>query len=156
EDESFSLVNKGLSISDPDASSGVVTVTLSVGEGKLTIDTGNSGADLGSGNGTGSVTITGTMAEINSLLAGSSTGTIAYLNKNNTPSSQTTLTLTVNDEGNTGGGDIIRNDTATIFIQNMPEPPVAVDDTVYTNAGNNLIKIPEWALLYNDTDVDSS
>ncbi len=153
EDQELVLSGAGLAISDVDASNGVVTVTLSVGEGKLTVSGGNSGIDSVSGNNSGAVTVTGTLAEINNLLAGTSTGSVKYLNTNDTPSASTTLTLKVNDEGFTGGGDLISTDTATIFVANAPE---AKDDSVYTNAGANAFNIPEWALLYNDAGQDVS
>ena len=61
----------GISISDADAI-GNVTVTLSVVSGKLTLNTGVSGgltAGEITNNGTNSVTVTGTVSEINATLA---------------------------------------------------------------------------------------
>ncbi|MFK8081655.1 MAG: Ig-like domain-containing protein [Granulosicoccus sp.] len=94
----------GFSVTDTDSASGIVTATLAVGEGSLSVVVGDSGATLGAGNGTDSVVVTGTVAEVNKLLtaSGGSTGTITYNNGSNTPSASTTLTVTVNDGGNTG------------------------------------------------------
>ena len=66
-DERSTLKNTGLSISDVDAGSGSMTVTLAVTEGTLTVTAGTSGAVV-TNSGTSSVTITGTVAQINALL----------------------------------------------------------------------------------------
>ena len=56
------------------------------------------------------VTLTGTLAQINNLLAGIDSG---QLHRTRIPS---TLTLTVHDNGNTGSGDLVSVATATINI----------------------------------------
>ncbi|MEQ1680171.1 MAG: DUF4347 domain-containing protein [Nitrospira sp.] len=92
----------GFGVSDVDAGGGSATATLNVGEGTLTAVAGTSGVTIVGGNGTGTVTLSGTIAQINNLLTGGGTGTITYLNGLNAPSASTTLTVTVNDQGNTG------------------------------------------------------
>ena len=92
----------GFGGSDVDAGGGSETATLNVGEGTLTVVAGTSGVTIVGGNGTGTVTLSGTIAQINNLLTGGGTGTITYLNGLNAPSASTTLTVTVNDQGNTG------------------------------------------------------
>ncbi len=92
----------GFSVSDVDAGGGSATATLNVGEGALTVVAGTSGVTIVAGNGTGTVMLSGTIAQINNLLTGGGTGTITYLNGLNAPSASTTLTVTVNDQGNTG------------------------------------------------------
>lgn len=92
----------GFGVSDVDAGGGSTTATLSVGEGTLTVVAGTSGVTIVSGNGTGTVTLSGTIVQINNLLTGGGTGTITYLNGLNVPSASTNLTVTVNDQGNTG------------------------------------------------------
>ncbi|GAB2174444.1 Ig-like domain-containing protein [Dongia sp. agr-C8] len=155
EQTSLVLSGTGLSIGDVDSKNGVMTLTLKVGEGELNITKGSTGVSV-FGNGDDTVTITGTLTQINNLLAGSNGGVVSYFNNDDTPSSQTTLTMKINDEGFTGGGDLTATDTAIIYIQDTNEAPVAHDDNVVTNAGSNLFNIPEWALLYNDSDADSS
>ena len=68
EQTNLSLKSTGLSVSDVDGGSGSETLTLSVGQGILTLTAGTSGATVG-GNGTSSVTISGTTAQINALLS---------------------------------------------------------------------------------------
>ena len=124
EQVALTLKNTGLSISDVDAGSGSMTVTLSVTEGTLTVTAGGSGAVV-SNSGTSSVTITGTVTQINNLLSTDATSTVSYIDNTDTPSASATLTLQVNDNGNTGGGSLTNSDTATINITAVNDAPVA-------------------------------
>ena len=151
------------SIGDIDAGGNNISVTLSVAFGILNLVAGNSGATIGGGNGTSAVTVTGTVTQINNLLGGvdtggGSAGTIVYNANSDTPPASTTLTLLVNDLGNTGsGGSLTASDTATINIAAVNDIPVANDDLVFTNASGSgsITVIPEWALLFNDSDPDN-
>ena len=49
---------------------GLLTATLSVGEGTLTVDAGNTGVTIGSGDGSDTVVLTGTLTQIDNLLTG--------------------------------------------------------------------------------------
>src|SRR5256885_749119 len=77
EQTALTLKNTGLSISDVDAGSGSMSVTLAVTEGTLTVTAGTSGAVVTS-SGTSSVAITGTVAQINDLLSTNATSTVSY------------------------------------------------------------------------------
>src|SRR5204863_76368 len=108
--------NTGLSISDVDAGSGSRSVTLAVTEGTLTVTAGSSGAVV-TNSGTSSVTITGTVTQINDLLSTNATSTVSYADNTDTPGASATLTLTAHDIGKSGtGGDLVSSDTATINI----------------------------------------
>jgi hypothetical protein len=162
EQTNLALQGKGLSIGDVDSGNDTMTVKLSVGEGALTVSAGNSGIDSISGNGTATVTITGSVMEINNLLGGidtgaGSAGSLTYYNDSDTPSASTTLKLEVNDNGNNGFGPVQSAfDTAVINIAAVNDAPIACDDNIVTNAGANVFSIPEWALTYNDSDADTS
>ena len=78
EQVALTLKNTGLSISDVDAAAGSMTVTLSVTEGTLTVTAGGSGAVV-TNSGTSSVTITGTVTQINNLLSTDATSTVSYI-----------------------------------------------------------------------------
>ena len=84
EQTSLNLKNTGLSISDVDAGSSSVSVTLSVTEGTLNVAAGISGATV-SNSGTSSVTITGTVAQINALLSTDATSTVSYIDNTDAP-----------------------------------------------------------------------
>ena len=122
EQVALTLKNTGLSISDVDAAAGSMSVTLSVTEGTLTVTAGGSGA-LVSNSGTSSVTITGTVTQINNLLSTDGTSAVSYTNGLDAPSASATLTLLVNDNGNTGGGSLTNSDTATINITAVNDAP---------------------------------
>jgi len=111
----------GISISDPDAGTTLVQVTLTVDNGILTL-----GSTLGtavSGDGTSTVTVAGNLTAINFGLNN--------LRFNPTPGFQgsATLQIVVNDMGNTGaGGPLVDTDTVVIRVR----PPFQVEgDTLY-------------------------
>jgi VCBS repeat-containing protein len=162
EGSTLAISGKGLSISDVDSANDQMTVTLSVGQGVLNVSKGNSGVDSVTGSGTGTVTIKGSVTQINHLLGGVDTGagiagTIDYVNNVDAPAASTTLTFTVSDQGNNGEGGVLTDaELATINITAVNDAPTAGDDNVITNAGTKLFTIAEWALLYNDTDPDTA
>ncbi|HJT33407.1 MAG TPA: cadherin-like domain-containing protein, partial [Pirellulales bacterium] len=119
----LALQGTGLSVSDVDGGSGVETITLAVGEGILTATAGTSDVSIDSGNGTGSLQVSGTIAQLNNFLAGTSGSTIAYNDNASNPGASTTLTLTIDDNGNTGGGDQSNHADATIDITPAGAPP---------------------------------
>ena len=133
EQVSLNLKNS-MSVSDVDSLGGVETVTLSVTEGTLTVTAGTSGATV-SGSGTNSVTITGTLAQINALLNTDSTSTVSYIDPTDTPSASATLTLSINDNGFSGGAALTGSDTAIINIGSVNDAPVAtITPTTYSTA----------------------
>ena len=106
------LKNSGMSVSDADAGGGIEKVTLSVTEGILNVTAGNSGAIV-TNSGTASVTIEGTIAQINALLNTDLASTVSYVDNNDTPAATVTLTLAIDDQGNSGtGGPLADQDTA--------------------------------------------
>ncbi len=161
EQVSVSLKNNGLSIADTDAASSSMTVTLAVTEGTLAITAGSSGAVV-TNSGTSSVTITGTVAQINDLLNANATSTVSYIDATDTPGASATLTLTVNDNGNTGtGGSLVSVDTATITITAVNDAPIFAPTasilTLVTNAAaSGAVSFTEAALAAYFTDPDSA
>ena len=139
EQTSLSLKDDGLAVSDVDSLGGVEKVTLSVTEGALTVTAGTSGATV-SGSGGRSVTITGTLAQINGLLNTDGTSTVSYIDNTYNPSPSATLTLSINDNGNTGsGGALTGSDTATINI--TPVVSAVTYTTFNGSTQNNLTEI---------------
>ena len=103
-----------------------MTVTLSVTEGTLTVAAGTSGAWC-RGSGTSSVTITGTVAQINALLNTDGTSTVSYIDNTDTPARQhdadadgATTTATP-----APAATLLGSDTATINITAVNDAPVA-------------------------------
>ncbi|MEL6106198.1 MAG: LamG-like jellyroll fold domain-containing protein [Planctomycetota bacterium] len=136
EQTNLSIEGTGFSVSDADGLSGTMTAVIEVGEGTVTIVEGDSGTTISSGNTSDTVTFTGTRNQIDALLTGTSTGTVTYFNSSDTPSSSTTITVTVNDGGNVGAdpglsGDAISEEGSTSQTINI----VAQNDDP-TNAGS--------------------
>ena len=158
EQTDLTLANTGISlgsIADIDAGSNVISATLSVTHGILTVTAGNSGVDSVTGSGTSSVTVTGTVTEINNLIGGvaqsSTEGTIIYNPNSDNPPATATLTLLVDDTGDTGGGALTASDIATINI-------TAVNDAPNTNAGSGTGSedATSIAVSLSGTDVDGT
>lgn len=113
--EGAPLSLKGLAtIGDVDAGSGTMTVTLSVDAGTLDVTAGGSGAVV-SGSGTGTVTITGTLAQINALLNSDATSNVTFTAPQSSPS-EVILSITANDNGNSGGAAQSVTVTRTIDV----------------------------------------
>ena len=139
ENITLNLKTNGLAVSDAsDGNLGSMTVTLSVTEGTLTVAAGGSGAGV-AGSGTSSVTITGTVAQINALLDNDATSVVQYTENDNSPSAAVTLTLAINDNGNTGGGPgLTAQDTAIINITPANDAPTATITPPTYNATENI------------------
>ncbi|MBY8826489.1 tandem-95 repeat protein, partial [Sphingomonas colocasiae] len=152
--EQVALNLKGtVSVADADAASDSVTVTLSVGYGILTVSAGTGGANV-SGSGTGTVTLTGTLAQINDLLNTNATSSVTFTANTDTPPASTTLTVGINDGGNSGsGGALTGSASQTIAITAVNDLPVGVGDNYATDEDTALV-ISTPGVLSNDTDAD--
>ena len=139
----------GLSVADVDAAGGQVSVTLSVATGALTATAG--GSVVVSGSGTGALVLTGTLANINTFLAGGSAP--LYVPVANA-SGTVVLTMTTSDGGNTGtGGTLADTDSRNITINPVNDAPSGAnatlttpEDTPYTFSAAN----------FGFTDVDGN
>ncbi|RRS05326.1 cadherin repeat domain-containing protein [Aquabacterium soli] len=121
------LHGTGLWVADPDAGTGQVRVTLSVGHGTLSIGAGSTGVAV-SGSGTATLQLTGSIAQINALLDGLQGGTLGYLIDHDLPPPSDTLTLLVDDQGHTGpGGARSASVATTIAITEVYDAPTVVD-----------------------------
>lgn len=112
----------GISVSDVDAGTGNLVISLGVAAGRLHIDGSLAGGvqSLAIGNNdTNAITLTGTLSELNISLP-SLTFTSALNNRSNQ-----TLTVTVNDQGNTGlGGNQTASGTVALNITALNDNPV--------------------------------
>jgi hypothetical protein len=153
EQVSLTLHGTGLSIADIDAAGGNVQVTLSVVSGTLTVTDGTTGVTV-AGSGSNSVTLTGTVVQINNLLAGNLGATASYLINSNEPPATDTLTLLVDDQGNTGSGgpqSDLASSTINITavndapVNNIPGSQSTSENTalVLSAAGGNQVSISD-------------
>jgi len=107
-----------------DAGSGSVTVTLGVTNGTLSVTGGTATI---SGSGTGTVILTGTVAQINATLNASNA--VTY-NPTANYSGNATLSITTNDNGNTGGGVLSDSDTVAITVTPVNDAPISTNDSI--------------------------
>ncbi|WFU38082.1 VCBS domain-containing protein [Bradyrhizobium sp. CB82] len=157
EQVAVSLKSASLLVSDVDGGSGSETLTLSVGEGTLTATAGNSGATV-LGSGSSSLTISGTLAQINSFLGSgtASTSTLSYTDNTDTPSASTTLSLSINDNGNTGtGGAKTGSASSTINITAVNDAPTAAAPASYSATEQVAVSLKSASLLVSDVDGGS-
>ncbi|WIJ41535.1 retention module-containing protein [Aeromonas veronii] len=116
EDQPF--VIHGLQVKDVDAGNSPIKITLSVEHGTLTLPAGNGVTVVG--NGTGSLVLTGTLADLNALLSGG----VTYQGNSDFYGNDA-LTMVTNDQGNTGsGGALSDTDVLPIEVQPVNDAPV--------------------------------
>jgi len=121
-EDTTALVLSNIVIADIDAQNGNVQVTLTANNGNLTLtDTTNVAVQ---NNGTGTVTVGGTVAEINAII--NSLNYQGDLNFNGAD----TISVTVNDQGNTGGGALTATTDIVVNVAPVNDAP-----TVNTNQG---------------------
>ena len=146
----FSSTNGNLiSVSDVDAGSGNLQVTLSVGQGALSLS-GMAGLvfTVGDGAADGTMTFTGSVSSINAALAG-----LSYTPTGNYNGADT-LTMLTSDLGNTGsGGALTGTATVPISVNAVNDAPVnsrppaqaTNEDTalIFSSGNGNLITIAD-------------
>ncbi len=155
EDDGYRLLG-GFSVSDVDAGGSDIAFTLSVGQGTINL-TNTTGLTLTAGaNNSATMTFTGSVSNINTAL-----GTVTYkpdANFNGTD----TITLSVDDQGNTGsGGPLSDSDSANIIVSARNDAPTLNDgfivglpgaDEDSTTAGTTVAAIVDNA-SWSDIDV---
>ncbi|MBM9519965.1 VCBS domain-containing protein, partial [Desulforhopalus vacuolatus] len=152
-EDSFGYIN-GITVDDPDSGatgeSATTTLTLTVDYGTLKFATTDLGtATVTSGNDTGEVVITGTVADINDLLA--INNNLTY-EGNNDFSGIETLDAVISDNGNVGSGGVL-SDSATVEFTvagdndaptlTTPSPLTVDEDTSGTLFGSFSIVDPD-------------
>jgi CSLREA domain-containing protein len=159
-DEDSPLVFSGangnqISVSDPDAGGSPVQVRLQVEHATMTLD-GDDGLTFrpgDSGTNDADMTFTGTITDINAALDGLRFDPEANYN------GSATLTITTDDQGNTGGGGPkTDSDNVNITVNPFNDDPVANNDpnngSYRVKAGKTLSVSPASGILANDFDAD--
>jgi hypothetical protein len=151
------LAGTGLSIADVDAGTGSVTATISVVSGTLTVTSGTTGVSI-SGSGTNVVTLSGTVAQVNNLLAGNLGATATYVINADVPPATDSLTLSVDDGGNAGsGGALTASLTRTIAIAAANDAPtVTIVAASYAATEQTALDLAGTGLSIADVDAGGS
>ncbi|WP_153144894.1 retention module-containing protein [Dechloromonas sp. H13] len=147
--EDTSLKLSGLSVADVDAGSGTMTVTLAVGSGTLTA--ASAGGVTVAGSGTGSIVLSGTLANLNTYLA-----TVAnqptYVPVANA-SGTVELTMTTSDGGNTGtGGPLSDTDSINLNITAVNDAPLLASGSTLSYTENQVAQAINGSLTVSDAD----
>ena len=117
--EDTAVTISGISVADVDADTGLITVTLSVPSGGLSAV---SGGGVTIGGSAAALTLTGTLADLNTFLGGSNVTYTPALNND----SDVSLTVKANDNGFSGAGGA-KTDTEVVVLdlQAVNDAPVA-------------------------------
>ncbi|BCH33357.1 hypothetical protein MesoLjLc_52870 [Mesorhizobium sp. L-8-10] len=138
----------GISFADIDAGAGSVSVEFSVPSGTLAATAG--GGVLVAGSGSGTLTLTGSIADINAFVAASGVSFTPSLDA----TADVTLTVGINDGGNTGVGGAL-TDTTTVAldltavndapVNGVPAAQTTDEDTalVFSTGNSNRISISD-------------
>ena len=164
----LAIHNQGFVVSDIDGAGVNITTQLFVTEGTIAVAPGNSGVTITSTVGPNDIWLSGTLAQLNNLLSGSTTGTITYTHNSDTPPASVDFTLTVNDQGNSGSDPGLTGNatseegsfTRTINIAAVNDIPTlssftAVIDTTLEDTEVELT-FAELLLQGNEADVDGT
>ncbi len=124
----------GISVSDPDAGSNELAVTLGVGQGLIRLGTTAGLTFTVGANDSAGMTFTGTVTALNTALA-----SVSYRPDPDYAGTDN-LALSVDDQGNTGGGALSSGDSANIVVTPVNDAPVrtagsVVDLTVLEDSG---------------------
>jgi hypothetical protein len=113
----------GIGVGDDDGGTGLQTLSLTVVSGVLAALPGATGVAV-TGSGTTSLMLVGSVAQLGALLAGHGGASLVYLAPASAPPVADTLTVTLDDGGNTGaGGPRSERATAAITITAVNDPP---------------------------------
>ena len=119
------LAIAGLAVADPDAGAAAITTSLSVAHGILTVAA--IGGVAVAGSGTSTVTLTGSVAQINAALGAA--GNVVYAPAQGFAGADT-LTMTTNDNGHSGdGGSLADTDAVAITVNSADHPNAPVIGT---------------------------
>ena len=134
--EETSTTLTGVSVADVDAVDGDITTRLQVTDGILNITPGSANIITGTNN-SADITLSGSVSEINATLA-----SLNYTgNTDVTGTAADTLTITTNDNGNTGSGGALI-DSASIQID-----IIAVNDSPVVTAPVDAYEVDEQSSL---------
>ena len=137
----------GVSVSDIDANGATISTQLTVSNGILDVSLSGSATISSGAIGTNTLTINGTVSDINSTLS-----SLEYTgNTNLNGLAADTLTITTNDLGNTGSGGAL-SDTDTVQIDITPVNDAPVLDPIGNQSVNELETLTFTATA-SDSDI---
>jgi hypothetical protein len=159
EDVAFGIF--GIRVTDPDSGNQPIVVTLQVPRGVLTVAAGVTGGASIANNGSGLVTLTGSVDQINATLADPTGVRYEPLADDN---GTVVLTITADDQGHTGsGGPKVAVQTLTINITAVNDAPVVTlpgaqtvaenMDLVFSQGSGNAVSVFDVEATPNNLNV---
>jgi hypothetical protein len=150
-DEDTALVFSGangnaITVSDPDGAVGAESLTLSVAHGTLTLATENGLSIDGGGEGTGFITFTGSLADLNAALDG-----LTYQGVQDYEGGDT-LHIAISDHGGTGGGDQTASGVLPIFVTAVDDAAVLTLSAGATAASEQVPVVVDSGITVSDVD----
>ncbi|MFD2556505.1 tandem-95 repeat protein [Sphingobacterium tabacisoli] len=155
--EDVATALKGISFSDVDAGTNSVTVTFSVPTGTLSAP---SGMGITVGGTAAILTLSGSVSDINAFIAA---GAVTFTTASNA-TSNVTLTVSINDNGHTGGTALSDSKTTPLLVTAVNDAPVnsvpgaqSVDQDatlVFNSANSNMISISDVDAGSSDVQVN--
>jgi|GEM_PF-683351 len=127
----------GISFADVDAGGAAVTATLAVNSGTLSAISG--GGVTVTGSGTASMSLAGTLANINAFIASSAVSFTTAANS----ISNVTLSSSLNDNGNSGSGGALSSalSTTTLTVTGIADTPSVGSPTINEDIDSGAIAI---------------
>jgi VCBS repeat-containing protein len=155
EQTALSLSNGSIQLTDIDAGSGVIAASLQVNDGSLTIDAGTTGVVVTApATANGTYGLSGTLAQINALLSGSSGASVTYLNSSDAPPASATLAIGVADLGNSGtGGNLADFQTRLINIASVNDAPVITAPAGFAATEQTALSLANGSIQLTDVDA---
>lgn len=148
--EDTDLTLSGITVTDLDAGTGPIQVTASALNGIITF-VNTTGVTV-TGNGTGQVTLTGDLTAVRNTAFGASN--VRYRGNPNY-NGPDTVTLTVNDQGNTGlGGPLTDTKTLSVNVTAVNDPPLLTVPGAQTVAEDEDLLLTDVSGI-TVTDIDS-
>ncbi len=151
------LISDGsIILSDGDAGSGTIGVSLQVGEGELAINVGSNLVTFIPPVAQGGLySLIGTLAAINAVLAGQNGASVSYIDNSDNPVAATTLQIGVNDFGNSGNGapqGVFANVPIAIeAVNDMPGASVPVGG--FNAIEQTSLNVSNGSIVISDPDV---
>ncbi|MEM8531148.1 MAG: Ig-like domain-containing protein, partial [Chloroflexota bacterium] len=138
--EDIAQTISGVSVSDTDAGSGSIQVTVSATNG--TLSAAAAGSANVSGNNSAALTITGTITDVNSTLT-----SLEYTG-NTDFNGADTITVEADDQGNTPSPAKTDTKTIAVTVDASNDPPATTNDTANVNEDDSVT----IGVLANDND----
>jgi hypothetical protein len=136
----------GISLFDADSRGGAGSLRIAVSRGTTALSAGNSGV-AATGSGTNSILLSGTMAQLNALMQGQTTGTVIHTSST---TGAVTYTLTATDEDSLSSVITFDGTVSTFAAPVITMPSAAL--TASLNTEFTLEALTGWNL----TDADDS